>query len=235
MNQKLRCEHGIKVPRNLVFNVMVEIDPEGLAQRSMIKKRKRRANLFRTDGPLYVVSLDGHDKLCGYQNWAFPLGLYGCIDTFSRKMFLYVCQSNSNLHIIARRHFDFLYDSRVLPKFLRIDKGSETGKMATLHAYLTSKLGVMEDPTDSVIYGPSNTNKTERWWRELHGRLEAYFKAQLSSLLKNVEYDPHNNLHRQVLAYIYIPVVQRECDIFINIWNSHRIRYQGKEIQRARN
>ena len=121
--------------------------------------------------------------------------------------------------------------TRVLPKFLRIDKGSETGKVATLHAYLTSKLGVMEDPTDSVIYGPSNTNKIERWWRELPGRLEAYFKAQLSLLLKNMEYDPHNNLHRQVLAYIYIHVVQRECDIFINIWNSHRIRCQGKEVQ----
>ena len=52
--------------------------------------------------------------------------------------------------------------------------------MATLHAYLTSKLGVMEDPTDFARYRPSNTNKTERWWHELHGRLEAYFKAQLS-------------------------------------------------------
>ena len=103
--------------------------------------------------------------------------------------------------------------------------------MATLHAYLTSKLGVMEDPTDFVRYGPSNTNKIERWWHELHGRLEAYFKAQLSLLLKNMEYDPHNSLHRQVLAYIYIPVVQRECNIFINIWNSHRIRYQGMEVQ----
>ena len=201
MNQKLRCEHGIKVPRNLVYNVMVEMDPEGWVQGSLIKKRKRRVNLFRTDGPLYVVSLDGHDKLCGYQNWTFPLGLYGCINTFSRKMlFLYVCQSNSYPHVIARRYFDFLYDSRVLPKFLRIDKGSETGKMATLHAYLTSKLGIMEDPTDSVTYGPFNTNKTEKRWPELHGRLEAYFKAQLSSLLKNMEYDPHNNLHRQVLA-----------------------------------
>ena len=127
--------------------------------------------------------------------------------------------SQTPIHIlyIARRHFDFLYDSRVRRKFLRIDKGSETGKMATLHAYLTSKLGVMEDPTDSVIYGLSNTNKTERWWHELQGRLEAYFKAQLSLLLKNMEYDPHNSLHRQVLAYIYIPVVQRECDIFMNI------------------
>ena len=46
-----------------------------------------------------------------------------------------------------------------------------------------------------------------------------------------MKYDPHNDLHRQVLAYIYIPVVQRECNIFINIWNSHRIRYQGMEVQ----
>ena len=153
MNQKLRCEHGIKVPHNLVYNVMVEMDPEGWAQGSLIKKRKRRVNLFRTDGPLYVVSLDGHDKLCGYQNWTFLLGLYGCINTFSRKMlFLYVCQSNSYPHVIARRYFDFLYDSRVLPKFLRTDKGSETGKMPTLHAYLTSKLGIMEDPTLCYIW-----------------------------------------------------------------------------------
>ena len=182
---------------------MLELDPEGLAQRSLIKKRKRRANLFRTDGPLYAVLLDGRDKLCQYQDWTFTLGLYG-----------YPMLSNPH---IARRYFDFLYDSRILPKFLRIDKGSETGKMATLHAYLTSKLGVMEDPTDFVRYGQSNTNKIERWWHELHGRLEAYFKAQLSLLLKNMEYDPHNSLHRQVLAYIYIPVVQRECDIFMNI------------------
>ena len=68
MNQKLRCEHGVKVPRNLVHNVIMEMDPEGLAQRSLIKKRKRRANLFGTDCPLYVVLLDGHDKLCWYQN-----------------------------------------------------------------------------------------------------------------------------------------------------------------------
>ena len=46
-----------------------------------------------------------------------------------------------------------------------------------------------------------------------------------------MEYDPHNNLHQQVLAYIYIPVVQRDCDIFIDIWNSHRIHCQGKKVQ----
>ena len=40
INQKPRCEDGINVPRNLVCNVIVEMDPEGLVQRSLIKKRK---------------------------------------------------------------------------------------------------------------------------------------------------------------------------------------------------
>ena len=43
INQKPRCEDGINVPRNLVYNVIVEKDPEGLVQRSLIKKRKSKA------------------------------------------------------------------------------------------------------------------------------------------------------------------------------------------------
>ena len=29
-----------------------------------------------------------------------------------------------------------------------------------------------------------------------------------------------------MLAYVYVPVLQRECDIFVNNWNNHRIRSQ---------
>lgn len=47
-------------------------------------------------------------------------------------------------------------------------------------------------------------------------------------LLRGKEYDPHTALDRQLLAYVFIPVVQRECDIFVRYWNSHRIRAQDK-------
>ena len=34
-----------------------------------------------------------------------------------------------------------------------------------------------------------------------------------------------------MLFYIFIPVIQRECDIFVDLWNSHRIRnQQGLEL-----
>ena len=77
MNHKLRTEHNVQVPRHLVYNVMAELDPEGLEARNLQQKKKKKKGYFTSEGPLWVVSLDGHDKLCGYQNSTFPLGLCG--------------------------------------------------------------------------------------------------------------------------------------------------------------
>ena len=64
----------------------------------------------------------------------------------------------------------------------------------------------MDDPVEVVIYGPLTSNKVERWWRDLHERLENFFKVQLTQLLRDRQYDPHNILDRQLLAYVYIPI-----------------------------
>ena len=100
--------------------------------------------------------------------------------------------------------------------------------MTTIHVFLLNQHGIMDDPTDSIIYGPSTSNKIERWWRELHERLEKFFKEQLVALLRGREYHPHVALHQQVLAHLFIPIVQRECDIFVKYWNCHRIPGQDK-------
>jgi hypothetical protein len=227
LNQKLRTVHNVKVPRHLVHHVLAELDPDGLEARSLQKKAKKPKVAFISNGPLWVVSLDGHDKLCGYQNSTFPICIYGCLDTFSRKiLFLFVCYSNSDPRIVGKKYLEYLYQEKMMPLYLRIDKGTETGKMATLHVYLVNKYDVIENPIQAIIYGPSTSNKIERWWRDLHERLEKYFKIQLAQLLRDRQYDPHDMLNRQLLAYVYIPIIQRECDIFVSNWNSHRIRHQ---------
>ncbi|KAK2548409.1 hypothetical protein P5673_031373 [Acropora cervicornis] len=55
-----------------------------------------------------------------------------------------------------------LFDTEMLPVNLRMDRGTETGKLATIHVYLLNQYGLMDDPTDSIIYGPSTSNKIER-------------------------------------------------------------------------
>ena len=152
-------------------------DPERLEFQCASSKKKESKRYFSCDGPLNVVSLDGHEKLCGYQSCTFSVRVYGCLDTYSRKiLFLRVRYSNSNSMIIGEKYLKFLHEVRTLARFIWIDCGTDPGKMATIQTYLSSKVSDLNDSVDSVIYGPSTTNKIERWWKDLHERLEKYLR-----------------------------------------------------------
>ncbi|PFX28794.1 hypothetical protein AWC38_SpisGene6501 [Stylophora pistillata] len=134
--------------------------------------------------------MDGHDKLMGCQNRTFPLAVYSSIDTASRKLlWLRVWVTNSDPKLIGRWYLEYLYESRKMPSIIRVDRGSETGIMATKQAFLRQNHGDIE-PTDTVVYGPSTAI-------------------------------------RMLLAFILIPVIQKQLDSFREtIWNTHRIRRQ---------
>ncbi len=50
-------------------------------------------------------------------------------------------------------------ETNVMPSMLRVDKGTETGTMATMHAFLRSNHKDEIDPVDTLIYGPSTSNQ----------------------------------------------------------------------------
>ena len=68
LNPKLRKPTAL----DLVYSVFTEMDPESLKGGAVNKKFNRKKVPFSSEGPLWVVSLDGYDKLCGYQYWTFP-------------------------------------------------------------------------------------------------------------------------------------------------------------------
>lgn len=86
-----------------------------------------------------------------------------------------------------------------MPSRLRLDKGTETVDLATMHSYLVSKYSHDDDGTNCVIYGPSTENKIERWWKELLERLEMFFKQQLNTLVEDGDYDREDPLHRCIV------------------------------------
>ena len=88
----------------------------------------------------------------------------------------------------------------MMPKYLRVDKGIETGLMATFHTYVHSKQGNLKKHTDSVMFGPSTSNKIERWWQHLHERMEKDIKASLVLLLQSDDYDPQNLRERKIMS-----------------------------------
>ena len=97
----------------------------------------------------------------GFQKSTFPLAIYGCIDTASRKiLFLRVWTSNSNPIFVGRWYFEYLY--KILPNYIRIDKGTGTATLSTMHAYLSSlQTDVLteNEACERVIYGPSTSNR----------------------------------------------------------------------------
>ena len=104
-------------------------DYEGIACRHLENRRKQRNEPFTSNGSMKVVSVDGHDKLCGYQNSALSLGAYGFIDTFSRKILsLKVTISNSDSRVIGKQYFDLLYELKMCLCFRDVTKGHKQGK-----------------------------------------------------------------------------------------------------------
>ena len=123
VQKTLRQEHERKVPWDLVYVVMQDVDPEGLQARGGVgNPKQKQKGKYTTKGPNFVHSLDGHDKLLGYQNSTFPLAIYGRIDTASRKiLWLKIWVTNSDPQRIGYRYLEYLYETRILPWFLRID------------------------------------------------------------------------------------------------------------------
>ena len=71
---------------------------------------------------------DVHDKLMGFQSSTFSIAIYGCLDTASRKLvWIKVWNSSSSLYLTAGWHFDYLYQSKLLPHLVRLEKGTDTG------------------------------------------------------------------------------------------------------------
>eukprot|EP00794_Sanderia_malayensis_P008459 gene8459-9364_t len=188
MQKKIDINHDLYVGRDKMYDMMTDLDQEGLAARGGVgKKKHRRKGNFTSLGPNWVHSLDGHDKLMAYQNSTFPIAVYGCLDTASRKL-------------LWLRFSAFIYPSH--GGMLRVDKGTETGTMGTMDAFLRSNHEDEIDPVDTIIYGPSTSNQIERWWKELHERLEKFFKVQLNESKNHAHYNPDDDVDRYVLPFL---------------------------------
>ena len=108
-----------------------------------------------SDAPGWLFSVDWHDKLMGFHNSTFPVGIYGCMGTFSRYInFISVWDSNSDPLTIGLRYIQHLFETERLTFNIRMDCRTETEKLAAIHAFLYDNIDDLDDSTDLVIYGP---------------------------------------------------------------------------------
>ena len=69
MHLKIKDIHGLNVPRDAA---MTDLDSDGLKMGQPRNKKPKEKGTFISAGPNWVMPLDGHDKLTGFQNNTFP-------------------------------------------------------------------------------------------------------------------------------------------------------------------
>ena len=129
----LKTNYDIKVQRDIVINVLKEIDPEGTNMRKSCRLRRRK---YISEGPNSCWHADGYDKLKSY---GFPI--HGCIDGHSRRiLWLKVTKSNSHANVPAAYYVDTMKELGVCPKLLQTDCGTENKLMAAIQSRLQASM-----------------------------------------------------------------------------------------------
>ena len=76
------------------------------------------------------------------------------MDVYSRKILLLkALQGNSNPLAIGRLYADLVKSMSLVPRRIRLDKGTETVEMALIQATLLHEMGIDQSKMEGCIYG----------------------------------------------------------------------------------
>ena len=207
----LKTNYSIVVQRDIVMNVLKEIDPE---RTNMRKARLLRRRKYVSEGPNFCWHADGYDK---WKPYGFPI--HGCIDRYSRRILWFkVTKSNSHANVPAADYVDTVKELVVCPKLLQTDCGTENVLMASIQSRLQSSVHAHR-------YSSSVANiRIENCWS--HNRKG--YTGWLINFFKDVvaagEFNLCNTLHMELAWYTFSPLLQYELDQVKLQWNTHYIR-----------
>jgi len=165
------------------------LDPVGVDNRS---KRVLKRRVFKTPGPNYIWSADGHDKLK-----KFGITLYGFIDAWSRKILgIYVHVTNNDPRHIGYYYLQLVKSCGGIPRRTSTDRGTETIHMAGHQINLTAQYNPEStDPTKSHLFTKSTHNqKIECLWSQLMKQYNSELINKLFHAVERKYYDPEDSL-----------------------------------------
>jgi hypothetical protein len=130
VHSKVPTAHKFFHFRKLVYNILKEVDHEGIEMR-LKKACKRR--VFRTVGPNHIWSADGNEKLKAY-----GITVYGFIDAWSRKILgIFVHVTNNDPRHVGVYFLNLAKAIGGILEKITTDGGTETGHMATFQIKLS--------------------------------------------------------------------------------------------------
>ena len=214
MHQNLR-QKKLVVDRETVRIAMRSLDPEGMKARSRHRLQRR---VYNARGPNYVWHIDGYDKIKPY-----GFAIHGAIDGYSRKiLWLKVLAGNNNPKMIGTLYLNYVSQSKITPRLVRSDRGSENVAIAGLQRYF---LRSNDFANSSFRFGSSTANqRIESWWSIMRRSRLNWWINFFKDLRDQSHFDASIAYHVDALRFSFMGLLQSELDETRELWNNHRIR-----------
>ncbi|XP_070550507.1 uncharacterized protein [Ptychodera flava] len=113
------------------------------------------------------------------------------------------------------------------PLQLRGDPGNENGTVAAMQVFLLQSAFDQYEWESSFLYGKSTSNqRIECFWSQLLKSWTEWWRQYFIAMEREGLFTLRHNLHKCLVRYCYLGVIQAELDEVINQWNDHPLRQQ---------
>ena len=136
--------------------------------------------------------------------------VHGCIDWFSRKLMWLVVPTSNNDPLVISNHFLWcIKKHHRVPDVPRMDCGTENTFCEDMPVFFT---GLEE----SFIYAKSTRNqRIESFWSRFKKYKLNWWIDFFKYIINTNLHKPSSAVHRDVLVFSFIPVIQTELNIFM--------------------
>ncbi|EFP79746.1 uncharacterized protein PGTG_06067 [Puccinia graminis f. sp. tritici CRL 75-36-700-3] len=225
MRQLLQTKYGLHIHTLTVAMINRTLDPDGVQNRA---KRVLKRRVFKTPGPNFIWSADGHDKLK-----KFGITIYGFIDAWSRKILgLFVHVTNNDPRHIGYYYLQLVKREGGIPRRTTTDKGTETIQMAGHQINLTEEFNhECPDPSQSHLFTKSTHNqKIECLWSQMMKQYNCELINHLFEAIEKDCYDPNDPVEYLLFIYLWVPLLQQGLDDWTNNYNNYKRRWDPKSM-----
>ncbi|KNE93214.1 hypothetical protein PSTG_13390 [Puccinia striiformis f. sp. tritici PST-78] len=219
----LHTKYGINIHLQTAARLNRSLDPEGVERRS---KRVLKRRVFDVEGPDFIWSADGHDKLK-----KFGLTIYGFIDAWSRKVLgIFVHTTNNNPRHIGYYYLQLVKEVGGIPQQTTADGGTETIDLAGHQMNLVGQFGSIDPDKCHRFTKSVHNQKIECLRSQLMKQYNSELIRQLYEADKKEYYNPTNPVHHVLFLYLWVPLLQDGPNEWLTNYNSFKRRYDPKSM-----